>query len=54
MIKKYLLLLFMLPSIYVGSYGYLCWKKGEKAAAAGAFIATAAPLILAAIMFFVQ
>ncbi|MCQ1530889.1 hypothetical protein [Lutispora saccharofermentans] len=51
MIKKYSLLLFLLPSIYVGSYAYICLKKGEKKAAAGAFIATAAPLILAVIMF---
>lgn len=54
MIKKYSLLLFLLPSIYVGSYGYICRKKGEKAAAAGAFIAAAAPVILAAIMFFIE
>ncbi|MDD2482061.1 MAG: hypothetical protein PHF82_08045 [Lutispora sp.] len=50
---KYLLILILLPLIYVGSYGYYCLKKGEKAAAAGAFIATAAPIILGIIMLFI-
>jgi len=52
--KNYLLLFFIPPLIYVGSYGYYCWKKGDKPAGAGAFIATAIPIILAFLMFLYQ
>lgn len=48
--KNYLLLIFLLPLIYVGSFGYYCWKKGDKLAGVGAFIATIIPFVLAIIM----
>ncbi|NLM43755.1 MAG: hypothetical protein GX201_07080 [Clostridiales bacterium] len=49
--NNYLLLIFLPPLIYIGSYGYYCWKNGDKLAGVGAFIATAIPFVLAVLMF---
>ncbi|SHI76664.1 hypothetical protein [Lutispora thermophila] len=49
--KNYLLLIFIPPIIYIGSYGCYCWKKGNKPEGLGAFIAAAIPFILTIMMF---